>query len=267
MPATRVRDRLWLWSHVAGAYNGQYHLPGESHLEPSEAVKQLGVANAVMVIYADQPRPPFDSYAQAFAPLRQVVWSIIGDSSSHRNNTQTDLPEVIELASRFPNITGAVMDDFFHAPKPDGRFSRWSVADVAAFHRELNSHSLDLWVVVYAHDLVLPITEYLQHCDVLTFWTWRAQELADLETNFARLEALAPHRRKLLGCYLWDFGTGKPMPLDALRRQCELGYAWLQSGRIEGMVFVSGSVCDLSLETVDWLKRWIAEVPDLRVTA
>ncbi len=75
-----------------------------------------------------------------------------------------------------------------------------------------------------------------------------------------RLEKLAPRHGKLLGCYLWDFGTGKPMPLDLMKKQCELGRKWLEQGRIEGMIFLASNVCDLELETVEWTRKWIAEV-------
>ncbi len=91
----------------------------------------------------------------------------------------------------------------------------------------------------------------------ITFWTWEAKDLARLESSFDRLEKFAPKQGKLLGCYLWDFGTGKPMPLDLMKKQCELGRQWLDQGRIEGMIFLASNVCDLELETVEWTRKWI----------
>ena len=48
--------------------------------------------------------------------VSRVVWSAIGDSGSKRNDHQTDVEEVLRQASLFPNITGAVLDDFFIRP-------------------------------------------------------------------------------------------------------------------------------------------------------
>ena len=120
----------------------------------------------------------------------------------------------------------------------------------------------DLYVVLYEHQLGLPVGEHLEFCDKITFWTWRCEGLEKLEENFARLEELAPDHGKLLGCYMWDFGNKGPMPPGLMKKQCELGLRWLRQGRLEGMIFLANTVADLDLEAVEWTCRWIAEVGD-----
>jgi hypothetical protein len=116
-------------------------------------------------------------------------------------------------------------------------------------------------VVVYAHQLGWPVREHLAECDVVTFWTWEAKDLVDLERSFSRLEKLAPAPRKMLGCYMWDYGAQKPMPLQSLQRQCETGLKWLEQGRVDGLILLASNLCDLELDTVEWARRWIAGVP------
>jgi hypothetical protein len=171
---------------------------------------------------------------------------------------------VVSLAGKFPNISGAIMDDFFHAKDANGAISRYSVEDIANFRDQLHSaaHKVDLWVVLYTHDLDLPVQKHLANCDVVTFWTWSAKDLRDLPKNFERMERVAGDRRKILGCYMWDFGTGKPMPLEMMKLQCENGLRWLKEGRIDGMIFLSSVICDLDIEAVEWTRKWIAEVGD-----
>lgn len=259
-----VRDRLWIWCHQEGSNNGQYGLPGESRMTPAEAAFYMGVPNLLMVVYQGQPEPPFDKLAISFRPLKRVVWSIVGDSSSKRNDKATDLAEVVSLAGKFPNISGAIMDDFFHPKDASGSISRYSAEDIASFRNRLHSaaHKVDLWVVLYSHDLDLPAQKHLANCDVVTFWTWNAKDLRELPANFERMERVAGDRRKVLGCYMWDFGTGKPMPLELMKLQCENGLKWLKEGRIDGMIFLSSVICDLDLEAVEWTRKWIAEVGD-----
>jgi hypothetical protein len=36
----------------------------------------------------------------------------------------------------------------------------------------------------------------------------------------------------------------------------------LREGKIEGMIFLASNICDLDLETVEWTRRWIADVGD-----
>jgi hypothetical protein len=50
------------------------------------------------------------------------------------------------------------------------------------------------------------------------------------------------------------------MPLELMQKQCEIGLRWLREGRIEGMIFLASCICDIELETVEWTRRWIAEV-------
>jgi len=259
-----VRDRLWVWCHQAGSNNGMFGVPGESRMTPAEAAFYLDVPNALMVVFQGKPEPPFDRLAVSMRPLKRVVWSIIGDSSSTRNDKETDIDEVISLAGKFPNFSGGMMDDFFHPADEKGAISRYGTADIASFRKRLNQapKKLDLWVVVYTHNLDLPIRPYLDNCDVVTFWTWSAADLRDLTKNFERFEQVAGPARKVLGCYMWDFGTGKPMPLYLMKLQCEKGLQWLKEGRIEGMIFLSSVVCDLDLEAVEWTRRWIADVGD-----
>lgn len=259
-----VRDHLWLWCHDAGANNGQYSLPTTSRMTPAEAAFYLDVPNALMIVYGDKPEPPFDQLSIAFRPLKNVVWSIIGDSSSTRNDKATDIEEVTRLASKFPNITGGMMDDFFHPKNAKGEIARYSTGEIAAFREQLHkaAHGLDLWVVLYSHNLDLPVQEHINNCDVVTFWTWSAADLADLEKNLERMEGLVGSKRKLLGCYMWDFGTGKPMPLDMMKKQCELGLKMMRQGRLDGMIFLSSVICDMELEAVEWTRKWIAEVGD-----
>ena len=122
---------------------------------------------------------------------------------------------------------------------------------------------LELWVVLYTHEFGMPILkEHLDPCDVVTLWTWRASDLALLDKNMARFEEIVGKKRKVLGLYMYDYGTGKPMPVDLMRQQCETGLRWLREKRIEGMIFLASCICDLPLEAVEWSRCWIAKVGD-----
>jgi len=262
-PQRRVLDHFWLWGHEAGSHNTGWGVTQTSRMTPVEATTYLGIPNLILVVYGGKPEPPFDQAALAMRPLKQVVWSIVGDAGSKRNDQATDLDEVLRLADRFPNITGAMMDDFFYE-KPDaqGTIARYSVADLTEFRRRLHgaARPLDLWVVVYIHQLHMPLTEHLRQCDVVTLWTPKSEDTAKLPDNLARLEALTPPGvRKVLGCYLWDYGVCQPMPLAAFQEQYRLGRAWLEEGRIDGMIFLASCICDLELDTVEWLRGELAK--------
>jgi len=255
-----VRDRLWIWTHVAGAHNA-CGLPRPSRMTPAEGALYLGVPNLFMVTCKLGPTMPFDPYAVCFKPFKRVIWSIVG--ASGRVN-ESDNEHVFELARRFPNIAGFIMDDFFR----DDASGCLSVEQLKKVRDRLviAGRKRDLYVVWYDHQLKLPVDDYLTMCDKITFWTWEAKNLKNVEQNFERLEKRAPRHGKLLGCYMWDYPHGKPMPLASMKKQCALGLRWLREKRIEGMIFLASNICDLELETVEWTRQWIADVGSERIS-
>lgn len=264
--AETTRDAFWLWGQEAGCFHRHrdnvWRLPGMSRMTPAEAAFHLGIPNVMIVRFDNRPAPPFRQYALPLRPLKRIVWSIVGDASSSDNDRQSDLNEVIALAEDFPNLTGAIMDDFFRKdPNAPGRYTP---EQTDGFRRTLRAATrpLDLYVVVYTHDLDMPIQAHLDTVDAITFWTWHAKDLDALDSNFRRLEEIAPEKRKLLGLYMWDFGACAPMPAAAMERQCRLGLQWLRAGRVEGLIFLANCVADLELDAVEYARRFIVENGD-----
>jgi hypothetical protein len=254
-----VRDRFWIWGHDAGSHNTGWNLPGPSRITPVEAAWYLGTPNMIMVRYSPESLQASAQYAIPFRSLRRVLWSVVGGGGL---NSSDDTARALALPASLPNMTGVMMDDFFHDPQPGEEAGTLSVAQLQQIRGELDARTLDLWVVLYTYQLHLPVTDQLAFCNGLTLWTWKAADLKDLEANLSRAETLAPKTRRMLGCYMWDYGTNQPMPVELMQRQCETGLRWLREGRIEGMVFLASCICDLELESVEWTRRWIASVGD-----
>lgn len=252
-----ARDRFWLWGHEAGSHDRGWNTPAASRMTPAEASFYMGIPNLIMVRYEGRPAPPFDQYALALTPLRRVVWSVVGAGGQ---TGEEERDHVVQLAARFPNVTGVMMDDFFRRPAEGEACGVLSCAELRALRGQLQG--LDLWAVLYDHQLDLPVGAHLELCDKVSFWTWEARHLEEMERNFARVEELAPGCGKVLGCYLWDYGQKCPMPVELMQRQCEVGLSWLKEGRIEGMIFLASCICDLPLEAVAWTRRWIASAGD-----
>jgi hypothetical protein len=257
----RVRDKLWLWGHPAGSHNGIYSVPGESRIAPAEAADHMGIPNLLMVTYPGYgPEPPFDQLALTLRSLDRVVWSVVGAAG---RTASAGRDATLELAGRMPNMPGIIMDDFFHEPDHEDEAKRaaLSLADLRGIRERLRlaDRTLDLWVVLYDYQLDKRVGDYLDLCDVVSFWTWEAQNLGELASNFGRFEEVAARQRKVLGCYMWDYGNSAPMPMDSMRRQSEFALDMLQAGRIDGIIFLASCICDLDIDTVEWARGWIAE--------
>ena len=260
-----VRDRLWVWGNEAKNQDEAWELPGVSRMTAVEAALYLDVPNVVMVTHRGLPAPPLDQHALAMRPLRRVVWSIVNSGG----RTSDEYREhVFDIAARFPNFTGVLMDDFFHACEGDGVSGSLTLDQLRETHSRLalgDGRTLDLWAVLYTHQFELPVREHLALCDAVSFWTWHAEDLTALEENFARLESLHPDVPKIQGLYMWDFGGRRPVPVDLMERQAELGLQWLKQGRIQEMIFIASCVADLGLDAVEWTRQWIARIGDERL--
>jgi hypothetical protein len=235
-----------------------FNLPGNSRMTPAEAAFYMAIPNIFMLHRNGTPEPPLDQYALAFEPLREVVWGIVGESGI----TQTSEREmVLKLALHNPKITGVVMDDFFTSGK-GGKISALTLDQVREMKGRLKAPNkkLDLWVVLYEHQLDDRVIDYLKLCDVVQLWTWYGQNLEQLRSNFDKAEKLAAGSRIALGLYWWDFGNKRSLPMSLMRSQCETGLQLLHEGRIEAMIFCGSWLCDRGLETVSWTREWIQQV-------
>lgn len=263
-PMKRLKDNFWLWGQTAGTHhlanNNHYKLPGENKMTPAQGCEYFGIPNCCRVVMENLPLPPFDEESKAMAHLQQVVWSIIGSGGSDRNNVGLgDVDEVIRQARMFPNITGGVLDDFLN----QARLALFPLEKVVELRKKLNSEvgrPLDLWVVLYDEQLNDPVQPYLDACDVITFWTWCASNLVNLDDNLQRMIEMTPDKRRLAGLYMWNYGESRPMEIAQMEQQCERYLHYIRQGQIEGVVVCSNCIADIGLEAAKWTRNWIQQV-------
>jgi len=215
----------------------------------------------------DQPAPPFDEDAKKLRHFRQLVWSAIGAGGVARNNDdQSDLEEVLRQAARNPNVTGAVLDDFFPSVEgfgADGKRARHSIESIAAMQKKLHQfpqRRLDLWLVWYSYQLDYPVQDYVDLCDVVTLWTWNGSDLDLLDDHIEKLVEKTPGKRRLAGCYLWNYGERKELTAKQMESQLNSYHRGLREGAIEGIVFCSNCVADCGLEAAEMTREWIRTV-------
>ncbi len=264
----KLGDKLWLWgqdtsSHQRAAGNAQWKLPDTNQMDPVQGAEYLGISNIYRVVMCGKPEPPFDEESIKMKNMRRVVWSAMGDSGSHRNDQSSDLEEVLRQAKKFPNITGAVLDDFFaHRTEPVESWARYSVEEVRAMKQRLHRASLDLRVVWYKRQLEFDIDDYLREFDVITYWNMKAPaEHSILRKDLARMIERTPGKRRMTGCYIWNYGEGKPLTVDEIKFECEAYYDLIRQGESEGIIFCSNCCADLpeNRAAVKWLRNWIKE--------
>ena len=263
----KLRDTLWIWGQDPGSHHkvggNAWKLPGVNRMTPVEGCRYLGIPNCCRVVMGGLPVPPFDHEADLLDPLGQVVWSLIGDSGSKRNDGGTDLEEIIRIAGSHPNITGGIMDDFMNP----ARMKIFTPERLSGFRRRLHTalpgKPLDLWTVLYTHELTDAAVPYLEQVDRISLWTWKGCDLPALPDNMKRLRQLVGDEKSVLcGCYLWDYGACAPLDPGCMAFQLETYLSWLRQRRIDGVIFCSNCIADVGIEAAETARAWIAEHGD-----
>lgn len=268
---TKLRDNCWLWGQNVGVHhacgNNVYKLPGVNRMDSAEGCALFGIPNCCRVAMVDGPFPPFDAEAEKLKNCKQVVWSAIGAGGlKQHNDDKSDLEEVLRQAAIWPNVTGAVLDDFFNSVegfRNSGAIARHTVKSIASMREKLHGfpkRKLDLWMVWYSYQLDFEVADYIALCDVVTLWTWKGSDLSVLDANLEKFVGKTSGKRRLAGCYMWNYGERKPLTNSEMEDQLDRYRHWIDKGDIEGIVLCSNCIADIGLEAVGIAKRWLDTV-------
>jgi len=270
-----IKDRLWLWGQNPGSHHldspkGGYKLPGNNLMDAREGCALFGIEKCCRVTMSTGPFPPFDEEAEKIKDLKEVVWSAIGAGDIKQyENDQSDLDEVLRIAEKYPNITGAILDDFFLSEEMPGknnaRHSYESISKISNGLHNFSKRRLDLWMVWYTYQLDFHVDDFVKLSDVMTLWTWKGSDLPELDANIQKFVEKTKGKRRLAGCYMWNYGESKPLTMNQMKFQLDRYHHWLKKRDIEGIIFCSNCIADIGLDTVDYTRKWIAEVSNERI--
>lgn len=255
-PTGGVRDRMWVWGTREARGGGEGGLAAYAEANSAARAAMLGLRNIIIAGGKVLEQAEAVELARESAELGgRLVYEVCpGEMTGHADDYADDARAAHAAAAAVGALEAVLLDDLT-SQQVAGR--GMPVAELARLCDLLRSgpRALQVWGVVYTMNLDHPqLSEYLEHLDVINLWTWRAEELHELETNLTRCEALAPGKPIVLGLYMYDYGDGRPMPLDLMEHQCEAALQWLREGRIKGMVFLSITNEPAALE---WTTAWV----------
>lgn len=253
----KLIEKLWNWGHLERSHNKCTGLT-ECSMSPEQFADEYGIRNSFIVSYGGNIQPPFDDMAKRFSVLNNVKWSVIGDASSPLPEDRlADTNAVIDVAGKFDNITGAIVDDFF-SPKRMERFTPEVLMDIK---KALNAKGLDFWCVLYGDQLDLDLEKYMECFDGISFWIWKSKDIVHMDEYLEKVFKHAKGKPVMLGMYLWDYAgdVNRPIPGEVFETQIKRYFNLLMDKKIEGIIYCSGTIGDADLETNKILKKYIAE--------
>ena len=250
--------KLWNWGHLEGSHNDLVGL--ECQMTPEEFGKEYGIENSFIVSYGGNMQPPFRPFAERFSKLGNVIWSVIGDSSSPLPDDRLgNTKDILEALPYGNNIIGGVVDDFF-SPKRMEIFTPEVLADIK---KALNEKGLDFWCVLYAHELDKDLEKYISCFDGITFWIWKPEEIGDMEQYLEKFFSLAFGKKTMLGVYTYDYSVNAVMDASVFEKQLTHYFDLLKAEKTDGVVVCSSTIGDADLETNRVLKRLIKKYSEM----
>ena len=275
-----LRDRCWMFGHDSGQHDGPknaFNIPLSPKVTIGEACALMGVSNVCVCVW----HMPDDAYLEQFRSLKRVVWAI--DNGWIKRNVDGDeyparLKAGIDRMKKMPNLVGFEYDDFFNGYAETGTYKdrladgtevevltgARNLAELREARRILKSQCrpVDMRLVLYTSEVacgrsVLPVVDMF---DTVTLWTWAGSDLKKLRGRVEAYRKLVGNAKTtFLGIYMWNFGEGKPIGVEAMRGQLDLGLELFRAGKIDGFVFHCTPLVNKNLPEVDMVRRWIAE--------
>ncbi len=266
-----VRDKLWLFASRAHdddvllyRSSPREGFTSRSRISPAEGALMLDVPNIIM-IESDGIPVPYSAdaygYAESFCRLKNVVWSITGSGGFRVGNEE---PFICEQAEKYPNVTGAFADDFLGSRVLEGMSVEEQCAFLSGVRERLSKacRPLDLWLTLYTRQIETTDPSIINMFDCLSLWTWDYKQLENLEQNFRLMEEKFPRQKKYLGVYFYDYSSGRSVPNEYMKLQCEYGLELLRDKRADGIIFLTNCVMGIGLRSEYWLRDWIDRVKD-----
>ena len=257
----KLRDRFWLWGHPEGRYNNNeenFGLMEDSRMTPMECCLYLGVPNTFMVPVGWQVNRR--QYNKSFKTLKNVGWEFF-----RKINTPELIEDYIAEAREFPNISCVVFDDFkFNMKKHSYDELKKNLTEVISRLHNNDVKRLDAWMVLYTHEFGVdgeldrefqPIMDLF---DGIIMWNWEESHYKEIPEKFECFKTLTSKNRRMLGCYLYNFGESRQATGEAVRYQLDRYREWILAGEAEGVVLHTNTMADLDYEAYDACLDWMA---------
>lgn len=256
----KMKDYGWVWE-------GQGLDPGvyPSIFGVGEGCSYFGLERACYMFH-----PNSDFAMEKLADLEEVVcdiskwkWRRTPDggtanwADSSVESVEREARNVSQLSKRHPNVSGALHDDMKGLMvRENCEPSRYGKICEAL---KGQNPKLKLWVVVYTRELDKSYwQDFAPYMDVVNLWVWGYENLPRLDADLQICRQIFEDKPVNIGCYLRDYPSQSPIPMDHLKSQWELVLDKLEKGEIAGYSILGTVLIDGHQDQAQWIRDFIA---------
>lgn len=243
----KLREKVWIWGHPENSLKGLYGLTKESDVTPVDGMKYLGAKN---VFYVPIWRP-------CDRDIKSVELQENCLSFGWSKEPIDNIDDVIQRKKRFSSFKILIYDDFFRSDNEGNNAFSISKEELLANKKKLNDNGLELWVVFYERDKDIDISEYLDCFDGISFWFWNQPTEEQYQNTIKIFIEKTPNKKRLVGCYLYDFGREKACDPDRVEQELENDKKLVQEGLIDGFILHTNAVGKMDFEGYERCAKWM----------
>ncbi len=258
-PGKTVLDYLWVWGNPEYSLEPSCDDGRFGHAAPLSRVNMLGVRNVAQAGHGVPIDPIYaDALTKPVAHLDRIVWEVMRDPGGKFVYTHR-LETIAGLLESYNNIEGILIDDLSTVGRTEGL----TPADLKAFYDSIPSTPdgwrMRFYGVVYTMSLGdEDIGQYIDCMDVVSLWTWAAEDIDQWDKHVDQVHAMAPDKPISIGLYLVNYGGSAALDAKRMQAQCDMALKMLKDKRIFGVTFLLHGA--ENAEVVKWTRDWIKEV-------
>ncbi len=202
-------NQYWIWGYVMKEVPERLPFMNQAtYCSLETAASYFGADNVVFMNSAHGIDNLSDELLHWVGGSRQIICAL-----SHGAYAES-AAKVSEFSLRYPNITGAIIDDFLDYGGPSCNMTPEEMREV---HEALKSRNpaLKLWVVRYSRHPIDEIEPFLDYIDGINWWIWVSTEHYWRYQYPLDLKALGKYKKPILqGVFLNNYGEGLTQPLS-----------------------------------------------------
>ena len=247
-----IRNKLWIWGHPENSLFHCFGIEKESHVSPLDGIDDLGARNLFYV-----PMGRLSDRKDLSEKMNEKCgafgWSI---------ENPDQLEQYLQIKPTCPRFQITVFDDFFRPENEQNNASVHPAESLKELRKRVNAAGLELWVVYYERDIDVDLTPYLDCFDGITFWFWSQPGAEEYETMIKRFIEKTPGKRRMIGCYLYDFGREKSCDPNLVVRELNRDTELIRQGVLEGIILHTNAVGGCGEPGYEAAKKWVKENGD-----
>ncbi len=251
----KIRDHLWIWGHPENSLHHLFGLEHESHVTPIDGIHELGARNLFYIPMGRKVDRNALS-AEMQKECNRFGWSI--------ENPEM-LAELLPLKADNPSLGILIFDDFFRTEENENSIDHYSIESLVDFRKKINAAGMELWAVFYERDIEFDLTPFLTCFDGMTFWFWSQPTIEQYESTIVRFIEKTPGLKRMVGCYLYDFGREKSADPKLVERELNRDMDFIRDGKIDGVILHTNAVGGYGEPGYDAAIKWVAENGDKEI--